>query len=956
MNKTLIGIKDSIMYKIAQFAFFLLTIILLGGGIYSWSTLKEMETKLPITSLEQHNNIKTMIDGLVRLSNSLVLLKDKIDDESIRETTLINLDICFNLHKNFEKTIPELNHEKYVVVLNEINYVMNSMDGYLNNEESLSEVEVKTLYTRLDEIIIELNSVYLDTNQQVVNVLMIQSKQIEFLKFTLTIVFMIIALSAGIIGLLAFLQKTVIKELNQKEEELTEARKLADKANEAKSSFLANMSHEIRTPMNAIIGINELLKRTTLNRKQLDYTSKMETSAKNLLSLINDILDFSKIEAGKLDLEIIDFNLEEVLDNVSNIIGSKAFEKGLEFVIDKDFQIPLNLKGDPLRLQQVLINLVNNAIKFTEEGEVVIKVKCEELDNTNIKLTFEINDTGIGMTPEQNSKLFKSFSQADISTTRKYGGTGLGLAISKNIIELFGGTIDVISEYGKGSSFYFTVNFELGIINEKNNIIPEILKDMKVLVVDDNMSAIKVMENYLCCFGMKPILAKSGIESVDLVDSDIKLIFMDWKLSDLSGLEAWKQIKIKLNNNLPKIIMVAANEKEDILYETKKEGIDSVITKPISQSVLFNNIVQVFSSKIQAESQHKNHYFKANLSDIRGANILVVEDNEINQQIVKEVLELEGFFVNIADNGRIAINKITQNKYDIVLMDLQMPVLDGYSATEEIRTNKNYDTLPIIALSADAMFGTKDKVMKSGMNDYITKPIIQKELFDTLLKWIKPAKREIFEPVENTEDDEKEKELYEKLHSFNVKDSLMRLSGNIKLLIIILNKFEKSNKNFNTHIKNLIENNELEVAARELHTLKGVAANLGEEKIKQLAIQLEYELKDGVNILESSSFKELEVEISKAIEEVCSLNNTPETIQKTILNKNMLLIKLLELKNQLENYDANSIDTFSSISYSLKSLNYLEDTLKLDKMIKEYNFEEALDICNRMCDLMTNHE
>ena len=217
MNKTLIGIKDSIMYKIAQFAFFLLTIILLGGGIYSWSTLKEMETKLPITSLEQHNNIKTMIDGLVRLSNSLVLLKDKIDDESIRETTLINLDICFNLHKNFEKTIPELNHEKYVVVLNEINYVMNSMDGYLNNEESLSEVEVKTLYTRLDEIIIELNSVYLDTNQQVVNVLMIQSKQIEFLKFTLTIVFMIIALSAGIIGLLAFLQKTVIKELNQKE-------------------------------------------------------------------------------------------------------------------------------------------------------------------------------------------------------------------------------------------------------------------------------------------------------------------------------------------------------------------------------------------------------------------------------------------------------------------------------------------------------------------------------------------------------------------------------------------------------------------------------------------------------------------------------------------------------------------------------------------------------------------
>ena len=355
----------------------------------------------------------------------------------------------------------------------------------------------------------------------------------------------------------------------------------------------------------AIIGINELLKRTTLNRKQLDYTSKMETSAKNLLSLINDILDFSKIEAGKLDLEIIDFNLEEVLDNVSNIIGSKAFEKGLEFVIDKDFQIPLNLKGDPLRLQQVLINLVNNAIKFTEEGEVVIKVKCEELDNTNIKLTFEINDTGIGMTPEQNSKLFKSFSQADISTTRKYGGTGLGLAISKELALLLGGDIKAFSTLGKGSTFELILPKKTNIKNisddkvsissrDENIVIEDIVlfdmeessfeekdiikKEEKILIINSDHIAFFTIAVLLRKQNFILTYCQSFVEAYSVLKEKYDLVIIDEDNSDLDIFDFLDYCKEK---GLKKIVISSENiEDEDYLKKQfmKNELMNKILT------------------------------------------------------------------------------------------------------------------------------------------------------------------------------------------------------------------------------------------------------------------------------------------------------------------------------------------------------------------------------------------
>ncbi|MGL1891792.1 MAG: response regulator [Spirochaetaceae bacterium] len=627
----------------------------------------------------------------------------------------------------------------------------------------------------------------------------------------------------------------------------------AEAATRAKSDFLANMSHEIRTPMNAILGLDHLLLKTELNRKQKDYAEKINGAAKNLLGIINDILDFSKIEAGKLDIEKIPFFLNSVMSSLADMIGDKASSKGVELIFNQESAIPNDLIGDPLRLGQILLNLSNNAVKFTESGEIEVATKLVKQVENSVMLRFEVRDTGIGLTGEQINKLFTSFSQADSSTTRKYGGTGLGLTISKRLSEMMGGEIGVNSEHGEGSTFYFTALLEIG---EKKEVkaTPVELKGLKVLVVDDNETSREVLGIYLKEMNFEV----TGVESGDLALREIikskaegsrvyDLVLMDYQMPGMNGIEASKKIKTELENvEIPQIVMVTSFGREEIIHEAQDIGLQGFLVKPVSPSMLLDTIMNVFGKSTNLlTNDYKKDEKPENFDDIRGAKILLVEDNDINQQVAKELIEQEGFYIDIADNGQIGANMALEGDYELVLMDLQMPVMGGYESTELIRKTFTQDRLPIIAMTADAMTGVRDKVIEVGMNDYITKPINTTELWNTLAAWIKPKKRIIPDYyTENIESSNNDKEEDLVLPKIDTEQGLNRVGGNRKLYKKLLKQFATDYKEFENDIKAITDKENREEAIRAAHTIKGVSANLGGEELQKLSAVLEKEFKE----------------------------------------------------------------------------------------------------------------
>ena len=753
---------------------------------------------------------------------------------------------------------------------------------------------------------------------------------------------------AGLVGSLIDISAQKAAEQAQ-----AEAKALAEEATRLKSDFLANMSHEIRTPMNVIMGMAHLALEHDPDKRQRNYLEKIHAAAQNLLGIINDILDFSKIEAGKMHFEEIEFFLEDVLGSLADQAMVKVQEKGLELLFDIETDVPTGLLGDPLRLGQVLSNLLSNAIKFTERGEITIVVRKERESEAGSWLRFEVRDTGIGLSEEQRGKLFQAFMQADSSTSRRYGGTGLGLTICKRLVDLCGGEIGVDSRPGSGSTFYFRMPFRLQAEQRELLIDGDDILGMPILVVDDNASAREIFHSMLSSLKFEVATARDAADAIGqleqayLAGRPYRLVIMDWMMPGMDGVEAIRLIRSDRRiGETPFFAMVTAYSRDELLERLGNTRVEAVLVKPVTPSTLLDSILNTFGKAVVTRPRKvelQTEYLEAQKA-LRGASLLLVEDNLVNQEVAMEILGRAGIRVQVANNGVEALARLAEHTYDGVLMDCQMPVMDGFEATRQIRRQAAHAALPVLAMTANAMAGDKENCLAAGMNDHIAKPIDVTQLFITLHRWVK-VEHAAADAVPRVVDEEA---ALPAIAGLQLDAALQRLGGNTSLLRKLLARFCETQADAVARIGQALRAGEQENAVRIAHTLKGLAGNIGAQAVQRSAGELEAQLRQQREAPAEPLLTNLELELQALLGRIAPLLAKPAAAAREAvagaIDRAALDDGLQRLAELLRDDDGEAGACLAGLLEPLASLGLQDLAAQLQRLIGRYEFDKALEL------------